>query len=151
MENTDKIYVIKPIGYNEMDEFVAVFDSKEEARNFIDRFKTPPTDLEIIEVLINPEYIVNKQADPYTVRLLEHTNDPVNLGINDLIEMVEAASREEYEIFFQEGAERSEGVFNMMLFSASEQEALSKAIEKRDKTIASGEWDNVYQHRKEIK
>ncbi|MBC8988177.1 hypothetical protein H9X96_20680 [Pedobacter sp. N36a] len=151
MENTNNIYIVKPIGFHEMEEIIAIFDSREKAENFIDRFKTRPIDLEIVEAPLNPEYIANKQADPYTVTLRENTNDPINLGINDLIEMAEAAAREEYDIFFYDGAERSQGVFNIMLFSGTEQEALSRAIEKRDETVASGEWDKEYQHSIEIK
>lgn len=151
MKSINKIYIVKPIGFHEMEEFVAIFDSRDKAENFIDRFKTRPTDLEIVEAPLNPEYIVNKQSDPYTVTLRENTNDPINLGFNDLIEMAEAAAREEYDIFFYDGAERSQGIFNIMLFAGTEQEALSRAIEKRDETVASGEWDKEYQHRIQIK
>ena len=147
MENTDKIYIIKPIGFHEMEEIIAIFDNREKAENFIDRFKTRPTDLEIVEAPINPEYIVNKQADPYLVTLRENTNDPINLAVSDLIEQAEAAAREEYDIFFYNGAKRSEGVFNIMLFSGSEQEALLRAIEKRDEIVALGEWDKEYHNR----
>lgn len=145
MKNILKIYLVKHAEAESIDEVYAYFDTKEKATDFLNRFKTIPQEMEIIEIPLNPKYIANKEVDPYFVSLKGKTEtDPFDLIICDYIEQAESAQKEEYSIDFLRNDSIDNGNFKITLFAANEDEATVKAIKIRDEVIASGEWDKAF-------
>lgn len=141
MEQPLKNYIVKPIDSTEIEEIYAFFDSREKANNFLNRFKTCSKELEILEIPLNPEYIVNKLADPYRVTFQGDENRASNCEIYDTIEYAAAAEKETYELSFFSDTDKYRATFDVMLFASSEQEAIAKGRKRRNEVIASGEWD----------
>ncbi len=146
MDSAGKLYIIGPANPDSLEGIYAIFDTMEKAQDFLVRFKTP-THLEIVEFPLNPKYIVNKLADPYFVILRKTEKETRDLYIADYIDEAEEAEKEAYSFDFHGCSNKEQGRFNIMLFAASEQEALARAIIKRDQVIASGEWDKTFEEK----
>ena len=140
MNNIRQIYIIKPRAFDSIEEIFAVFDDIERAGAFINRFKTK-TDLEIINLVLNPDFISDKRRSPYYISLEKFDKEPRDIFVSDMISQAEAALREEYSIDFYGESTIDQGLFNVMLFAESETEALTRALDLRCKAITGGEWD----------
>lgn len=148
MEKQLKSYIVKHIDEECINGILGCFDSKEKAKAFLNRFKNPVKDYEIVAISLNPKYIANKLADPYMVSFKGKRKIPLELEIYDSIEDAELAKKEDYTISFYSKKDTYHGIFDYMVFASSKKEALAKAIKKRDEVIASGEWEKAYQESK---
>jgi hypothetical protein len=147
MEQTLKGYLVKSIDCYEIDGVQALFDSREKAKAYLHRFKTYREEMEIMEIPLNPKYIVNKLADPYCVSFKGKEKNAFYCEIYDDIDDAAKAEKESYELTFFPG-NMYNAMIEIMLFAASEEEAIAKGIKKRDEVIASGEWEKAYQESK---
>lgn len=143
MDKQLKVYMITFIEVDEIDQVLAYFDSKEKAEAFLNRFKTDTKRYEIVEMPLNPKYIVNKLANPYLITITGKKNKPISVKIFDIIEDVERAEKEDYLMNSSPGFINF-GAIEIMLMATDKKDAKAKAIKKRDELIASGEWDKVY-------
>lgn len=139
MENAQKVYLVKYIEAFEISEVIAYFDNRDKAEEFLNRFKTSAESCEIEEYPLNPKYIINKQADPLLITLGKNDDEPIDIINHDYLGEAEEAEREEYKFEFRQDGFKD--VINIMLFASSEDEAVDRAIKKRDEIIASGEWE----------
>ena len=123
----------------DIDEVLGWFDCRDKAEDFLVRYRTSSLGYEIVEFPINPKYIVNKLADPYLISLYKVNEEPFDVLKFDYIEQAEAAEREEYRFNFN--PKQDLDTIEVMLFASTEEEAVAKAMKKRDEIIASGEWE----------
>lgn len=65
-QQTKKLYFVKPINDDMIDNLDAVFDSLEKAESYNNRYKTK-TDFEIITLDFNSDYETDRTIDPYEV------------------------------------------------------------------------------------
>lgn len=145
MENKSKIYIVKYVDSHSEDEVLAYFSIKEKAIDFLNRFKTKSTELEIVENILDPEFVTNKDEDPYLVSFKGiNEMDPLDSDIYDYIEQAVSAQNQEYSVSFLKDDSINDGYFEIMLFAASKKEAVANALKKRDEVVASGEWEKAY-------
>jgi len=146
--NADKrIYFVKPKRYDVMDEVYAVFDSIEKAQQFIGGFKSHAC-LEIIDGVLNPDLISEKQKSSYYISLEQTGSIPRDIFMCDYNCDVEETKNEEHNICFYGGTYSSNGLFISKVFAESEEHALKRAISIRNEAIVSGEWDLAWERHK---
>lgn len=144
MENDGPIYIVKPKHYQSLDELYGIFDCEKKARQFINRFKTRPGNLEIIERSINPSYYSDQTIDPYYITLDKIAILPKEVFICHSIPMVQGAEVESYDIVFDHQNGEQDGTFIFQCFAANEKKAIGKAIIKRDTLIHNGDWERTW-------
>lgn len=139
MINPGLVYLVMPKWDDSICGAYGCFDTLEKAVEFVNRFKTIP-DHEIMEIGLNPEYFSYKQMDPYYVRIGKNDTDPIDNYIADMIDEVEDANTEDFQIIFHENCGIEGGQFGMYLFAPSKKAALEKVIAVRNAVIEQGEW-----------
>ena len=143
--NADKrIYFVKPKRYDVMEEVYAVFDSIEKAQQFVGEFKSQAC-LEIVDGILNPDLIHEKQKSPYYISLAQTGSTPRDIFMCDTSCEVAEAKNEEHNICFYGGAHSDQGLFISKVFAESEAQALKRAIGIRNQAILSGEWDLAWE------
>ncbi|WP_316819265.1 hypothetical protein [Pedobacter nyackensis] len=146
--NADKrLYFVKPKRYDVMDEVYAVFDSMEKAQQFVGGFKSNSS-LEIIDGILNPGLINDKQRNSFYISLEQTGNEPRDIFMCDCSCYIETSRNEEHNICFYGGAESHHGLFISKVFADDEEDALKKAIYIRNKAVLSGEWDLAWERHK---
>ena len=134
MKNIDKIYMIKSHPWESFGHDNMIFDSKQKAKDFLNRFKTKQN-LEIVEVSLNPTYLIDKEQDPYHLYFWGSSNIPEDIALCRKAEEVEDALIENCTF---------EGVnlnikrigASVYLFASDRDEAIRRGLEIRDKAIA---------------
>lgn len=127
-----------------LDEVYTAFDNKEKAHGFIGGFKND-TCLEIIDGILNPDPIDDQQEIAYYISLELTNNTPRDIFMCDLNGEVQETKNEEHNICFCSGPGSRHGLLISKVFAESEEEALRKVIEIRDKAIVSGEWSMAWE------
>lgn len=147
MKVNTPIHLVKPKNYDALNDIYAVFDSKEKATQFVDKFKNRP-DMEIIDGILNPDYSINKTSAPYYISLTQTGSIPKDIFMCDY--NLDAKERpEEYNICFYGGAKSSQGLFILKIFAIDQKEALKRAIKIRNAAIRNGEWDLAWEKYKQ--
>lgn len=141
--NDQPVFIVKPRTHHSIDEIYAIFDSEVKAEKFINRFKTKEQDLVIVRQMLNPSYFADDNSDPYFVALDKTSFSPKEIFICSTITMVEDAKNEAYSIFFHHINDDNEGEFIFQCMAADKNEALNKAVAKRDFVINNGDWDKA--------
>ena len=139
MINTGLVYLVMPKWEDSICGAYGCFDTLDKAFDFVNRFKTVP-DHEIMEIELNPDYYSYRQMDPYYVRIGKNDADPIHNYIADMIDEVEDANTENFQITFHGNSGVEGGQFGMYLFAPSKKAALEKVIAVRNAVIAQGEW-----------
>ncbi|MDR6782336.1 hypothetical protein ABIE26_001176 [Pedobacter africanus] len=146
MKVNTPIHLVKPKNYDSFDEVYAVFDSKEKAAKFVEKFKSRP-DLEIIDGVLNPDFNLEQKAEPYYISLARTGSMPKDIFMCDYNRNLEAR-QEEYNICFYGGTEIHQGLFITKIFALNEKDALRKALLIRNSAIKNGEWDLAWERHK---
>lgn len=144
METTKSIFFVTPEEEENLNMCYACFDTYEKANDFLHRFKTNKH-LQIVEVELNPEYLRDKEQDPYFISINIKGNIPNNIYIADNLPDVDAAKDECYEFHYDFNLIPEDGLFFINLFAKDKTEALNKAISIRDSLIANGVAMEVWQ------
>jgi len=142
--NNQKIYAIQARNWDDLDCVHAIFDSPEKAENFLTRFKTKQ-DLRIIELVLNPDYISDKNQDPYRIELAGTKTVPDDVSICTYIEDAEEALVGTFFVDVCASEDIQQADFSIKVFAQTPEEAISKAIKIRDKGIARGDWHRAHQ------
>jgi hypothetical protein len=130
--NAKKIYMVVSETSQLIEEIYGIFDSKEKVEAFVSRFRDR-LEYEIIEQVLNPEYLTCKDKNPYAVDFKKTGDEPfevLNCACIPLDEDV-AAGRTSIK----------DNRFTMFLLASSEEEAVTTARAKRDEIINKGEWN----------
>ncbi len=139
MINSGLVYLVMPKWENSIGGAYGCFDTLEKAVEFVNRFKTIP-DHEIMEMNLNPDYFSHKEMDPYYVRIGKNDSVPIDHYIADMIDEVEDADTENFQVIFHGNCGIEGGQFAMYLFAPSKKAALEKVIAVRNAVIQQGEW-----------
>lgn len=143
MKANTRIHLVKPKNYDVLNDVYAVFDSKEKATQFVDKFKNRP-DMEIIDGILNPDYSVDKITAPYYISLAQTGSIPRDFFMCDYNLNTENR-QDEYNICFYGGTKSSQGLFILKTFAIDQKEALKSAVRIRNAAIRNGEWDLAWE------
>lgn len=143
MKTNTPIHLVKPKDLDVLNDIYAVFDSKEKATQFVEKFKNRP-DMEIIEGILNPDRNAVKPSAPYYISLAQTGSIPRDIFMCDYNMDVEN-KKEEYNICFYGGAKSSQGLFILKIFATDQKEALKRAVSIRNAAIKNGEWDLAWE------
>lgn len=138
------IYAVQARDWDDLDCVHAIFDSLEKAENFLIRFKTKQ-DLRIIELVLNPDYISDKNQDPYRVELAGTRTVPDDISICTSIDDANDALAQRFFIEVCASPDIEQADFSVKVFAQSPEEATNKAIRIRDEGIARGDWHIAHQ------
>lgn len=142
MKSNTLIHLVKPKNYDSLNDVYAVFDSKEKATRFVNKFKNRP-DLEIIDGILNPDQHFEKKEVPYYVSLAKTGSIPKDIFICDYNQNA-TNKKEEYNICFFGDTRSNQGLFILKILALDEQAALKRAISIRNAAIRNGEWDQAW-------
>lgn len=121
-----KVYIVFYGDYEHVHDIEAVFDSKEKVEAFRKRFSRNEK-LKVMEVAFNPDFICDKDRNPYLVNFNEQSREP--------LEVISLFSIEDTELAFEEVVKREEGTISVYLFASNKKAAINAALMKRDALI----------------
>ncbi|MHA4894631.1 hypothetical protein ACXZ1K_07770 [Pedobacter sp. PWIIR3] len=106
----------------------AAFDSLQKAQAYRDRYKD--SDAEIFVCEVNPEYHSDKTSNCYYVELTRDSDEPQDVMISNKMASAKMAVNDQIEVSRINGGGE---VFGIYLFATSEEEAVERAIIRRDR------------------
>jgi|GEM_PF-1173707 len=142
MAENKKFYFIIPDDGSELDDIEAIFDSREKAETYNKRYKTD-SGFEIMERVFDPHYETDHTRDPYRVTIDDNSEHAIWVTLHHHLADIEGAKNEHYEIDNTMYSNYEIPILRILLFAESEEAALKRAFEIRDKVVASGEWENA--------
>lgn len=134
-----KLYFIQQVDNDHLDYLEAVFDSREKAEAYNNRYKTN-SNFKILTLDYNVEYDTDKTIDPYEIWLPIHGNQAFLAGVRHEKFHTEPAKNEEYRIDTTAYGNYNEILFRIYLFANSKEEAVKKALHIRDTSVSNAEW-----------
>lgn len=141
--NNQTIYAVQARDWDDLDSVHAIFDSLEKAENFLARFKTKQ-DLRIIDLILNPDFISDKNQDPYRVELAGTKTIPDDVSICTSIEDGEEALAQTFLVEVCASPDIEQADFSVKVFAQSPEEAIDKAVKIRNEGIARGDWQTAH-------
>ena len=144
MNGPKEIFIVQPKDSNLLKDLYACFDSRDKIEPFVNRFKSPLANYQIIRLSINPPYLSNKSQDPYCICVGKYGLMLYESYPADTIDEAEKALNEKSEIIFYPGCGIEDGRFYMYLFADDEDDAFEKTIAARDAAIQKGEWQSAW-------
>ncbi|MNK92880.1 hypothetical protein D3C87_1130210 [compost metagenome] len=137
--NKQKIFIVQHLDSEGADDIEAVFDERKKAEAFIKRFKTRAI-MEIVEHVLNPEYLSDKTQDQYHIVLTQTGIVRAEVTVLNFINLSEQAVNEEYSIRKYNKTRIEEATMEIMLMASTPANALIRALAIRDEIVARGEW-----------
>lgn len=116
------LYILSCEETENINDIVAVFDSKDLVNTFNERFPENER-LHLIEIELNPKFIPDKFRIPYFVHFDLEEYKPTSVRKLCFIDDCERASRQETRL--------TENTFEIYLFASSEENAINAARKKR--------------------
>lgn len=121
-----KVYIVFYGDYEHVHDIEAVFDSKEKVTAFRKRFSRNQ-ELKVMEVLLNPGFISDKERVPYLVNFEGLSSKP--------LEVIVLTGIEDCGFAAEELVKRSEGMFSFYLFAKNKKAAIAAALVRRDEVM----------------
>ena len=144
MKNDKAIFIVKPKDDNSVEVIYSIFDTRKKAEQFLDRFKTFSNHLEILPNVLNPGYYTNPDLDPYYISLSKIAALPLDIAICDSPKLAEQAKVDSYNLSFHGQLDEQHGIFVLLCFAEDPEDAVRKAISKRDEIILNGFWESEW-------
>lgn len=111
MRANTPIPLVKPKNYDFLN---AVFDSKEKARQSVDKYKNR-LEVEIIDSILCPDHSINDSTAPYYISLAQTGSMPRDIFMCDY-NLDAENKQDEYNISFL-ATKPSQGLFNLKTFA----------------------------------
>lgn len=122
-----KVYIVYYGDYEHVQDIEAVFDSKDKVNAFKKRFAKNEK-LKVVELILNPDFISNKDKVPYLVSFDEESEKP--------LDVITLFSIEDCDLAAKETTRTEGGQHYIYLFAANKKAAVIAAKRKKKECFA---------------